>query len=647
MWRHPRWLRRRLADTPPSAEPLDAWRDTVLVVDVKLPSESLEDRYYAHDLGGTTVLRWAIDRFLESTGHRAPIVVCLPAAEQARAAAALEGAASLASVWASPAFGEARELLRAAAIRSAERLVFVDLSASLLPPAALLQSVGTHRSQRAQVSVVRGLPCTQPPVVADRWVLERVARGIHAGATVKSVLATCERVPFLQVRQVAPVAEQQQDENGWPFSPRFDTVEGVAILKEVVRRAAAPLADGDLLRIWTEVVRDTSDTELREARCRARTGPPTGTVRGPVLLAALPSALSGGEESCVVLAAAVRERFGREWPMTALVAQPGVFVDRLRAAGVHTIVPRRQLDQPSMANYLQCCALLDQIGPGIVHANSVLGVPLSCAIENRQVPLVQHVRVANERLFELAEQIRAAAAVIAVSRYVGQRVVRLGVDASKVHVIHNGVSPGFVAAMSGPHDPIRRQCGIADSAVVLLMVARFVRNKRHDVAIDVLARLRSDGDVHLLLVGEAGPGGGLLEQVRERIVRQRLTERVHFLGFRADMPALYAAADLVLFPSEDDPLPRAILEAMAARVPIVAALSGGAPELLVDADSGMLAPPGDADALAEAVRHLLGDAALRERLAAAAFRRASAQFTAAACAEKTAAVYQRVLSPLV
>jgi glycosyltransferase involved in cell wall biosynthesis len=106
-----------------------------------------------------------------------------------------------------------------------------------------------------------------------------------------------------------------------------------------------------------------------------------------------------------------------------------------------------------------------------------------------------------------------------------------------------------------------------------------------------------------------------------------MADRVHLAGQRQDVPDLLAAADVFVMPSLWEGLPLAILEAMLAQKAIVASVTSGIPEAINDGQEGLLVPPGDEAALAEALGRVLSDAALRSRLAAQARARALREFT--------------------
>ena len=240
-------------------------------------------------------------------------------------------------------------------------------------------------------------------------------------------------------------------------------------------------------------------------------------------------------------------------------------------AGATVSVANRDFARGSVDNYHYCAGALDRIQPTIVHAHSLAGLPFCCAVADRGVPFVQHVHLATETaLVPLTDQIRFASVVIAVSAFVKERVIRLGIDPEKVHVIHNGTIMSPIADPdAGVRRAVRSACTVPEDARIMLLVARYSANKRHDVAVEALALARARGaDLYLLLAGEVfADGQQVFEDLTIRIRRLGLQDRVRFLGFRRDMAGLYAAADVVVLPSEDDPLPMTVLEAMAAGIP--------------------------------------------------------------------------------
>jgi glycosyltransferase involved in cell wall biosynthesis len=119
-------------------------------------------------------------------------------------------------------------------------------------------------------------------------------------------------------------------------------------------------------------------------------------------------------------------------------------------------------------------------------------------------------------------------------------------------------------------------------------------------------------DHHLWLAGE----GPLDESLRRLVKDMGVAERVRFLGWRADTPALYAACDAFVCPSRHEPFGNIIVEAWAQRVPVVATRSEGPGTLIEDGATGLLVPVDDAAAFAAAIRRLAAEPGLADRVAA-------------------------------
>jgi glycosyltransferase involved in cell wall biosynthesis len=186
-------------------------------------------------------------------------------------------------------------------------------------------------------------------------------------------------------------------------------------------------------------------------------------------------------------------------------------------------------------------------------------------------------------------------------------------------VVHNGV-PGPDGAVAPPVPGTPRR---------VVLVGRLSPRKGSDVAVEAVALLRDEGwDVDLTLCGSIFPGYEWFEaDLRSRIAAGGLTDRVHLAGYtNPTWPAL-AAAEVVLVPSRAEPFGNTAVEAQHAGRPVIASDVQGLREIVTPEETGLLVPPGDARALADAIARVLGDAELAARLAEAGRRSASEQFT--------------------
>ena len=202
---------------------------------------------------------------------------------------------------------------------------------------------------------------------------------------------------------------------------------------------------------------------------------------------------------------------------------------------------------------------------------------------------------------------RASDRVLVNALCIRDLLVREGVEPDRVAVVRNGVDlealdreareppastppPGsWIACVANMHHPVKGQTDLL-------------------VAFRELVRTRPDA--RLLLVG-----GGVRQGILEKLARELgVADRVHFLGFRRDVPALLARATLSVSPSHAEGLSNAILEAMASRLPVVATAVGGTPELVRDGVNGLLVPPGSPGALARRMSEALADGSRGRRM---------------------------------
>jgi glycosyltransferase involved in cell wall biosynthesis len=225
---------------------------------------------------------------------------------------------------------------------------------------------------------------------------------------------------------------------------------------------------------------------------------------------------------------------------------------------------------------------------------------------------------------------------LAVSGAIAEELVeRLGWPAAKIEVSYNAVDPERAAVAAPPG--LREQLGGSATGTLVLTPARLDAQKGHRVLLEAATEVP---DACFLLAGEGPEREGLEARARELGVE----DRVRFLGRREDVPQLLAAADLFALPSLYEGSSLAVLEAMAAGTPVVSSAIGGTDELIEDGRSGLLVPPGDAEALAAALRRALDDRELREALATRARERVDAGLTRTQNAERVTTVYRELLA---
>lgn len=201
--------------------------------------------------------------------------------------------------------------------------------------------------------------------------------------------------------------------------------------------------------------------------------------------------------------------------------------------------------------------------------------------------------------------------VIATYDALYERLRRRGYRA---YLSYNGIDVARFAPNERLRETARRQLGLASSAVVLLMLGTVNRQKGMWLGLESFFRLAPRyPDLHLVVVGD-GPD---LPSLRRRLAAMPVSGRAHLVGAvpLADVPAFYAAGDVFLYPTlRMEGLPLAILEALAAGLPVVASRRGGIPSAVKEEETGFLVPPGDPRALEQAVERLLDNPALARAL---------------------------------
>jgi glycosyltransferase involved in cell wall biosynthesis len=234
--------------------------------------------------------------------------------------------------------------------------------------------------------------------------------------------------------------------------------------------------------------------------------------------------------------------------------------------------------------------------------------------------------------------VRAASARIAVSHAVVESFTPLGVDPADCTVIPNGVD---LKAFDAPptRGSVMRSLHLPDDAVLVAAVGRLAPEKGFDRLIGAAHKLLNEcPKCRFVLAGE-GPEHASLEELAKP-----LGDRFHLLGRYEAVYGLISAADIVVIPSVEEGQGIVALEAMAAGKPVAAARVGGLIETVVHGETGILVQDGAEDGLAEAIKSLAGDAALRQRMGAAGHKRAKELYSLEGMVSKTLAVYSAVCS---
>lgn len=325
--------------------------------------------------------------------------------------------------------------------------------------------------------------------------------------------------------------------------------------------------------------------------------------------------------------------------LAVFFCEPGPLVSRVRDLGIHAEVlawnratPRPWRTAQGLLAAARLKRHLRRHAVGALIANTYNDFLLAGPVARRLgVPVLWRSRADVFPNAEPAERPALArfvsghaARVLTTTVYDQRAIVEAGVPPDRVHLVRQGVDPRvYHDADGGRRHRARTAFGLPSRALVAGFVARLVPQKGHLVFFEALERVvRKQPEVRALVVGDAQADGSDPDGYRSRLRRAvndlRLAERVVFTGFREDVADLLAAMDLFVHAALKEPFGTAIVEAMAAGKPVIASRTPGPEEIVEDGITGLLTPPGDAAALAEAMLAVLGNSALAARLAGAA-----------------------------
>lgn len=352
----------------------------------------------------------------------------------------------------------------------------------------------------------------------------------------------------------------------------------------------------------------------------------------------------------------------RGWPVTIYCTNRlGTFADRLRGAGIEVLGPpiERRAGHQNIALRLGAAAAagaslyraIRQRRPEIVHfflpEPYIVGAPSAVLLGVPIRIMSRRGRNHYQRKWPGAATIeqrlhRHMTAVVANSRRVVADLLDEGCEPARVAMIYNGVGLDGAGA---PVDraAVRRSLGLPEHGLVVIVVASLIGYKGHSDLLRGLAGVAAElpQPWSLVCVGrDEGEGPELARQARAH----GFAGNVHFLGARNDVATLLGASDLAVLPSHEEGFANAVIEGMAAGLPVLATDVGGNPEAVVDGETGFIVPPHDPSALGAAVLRLARDPSLRAAFGRAGRQRAEQHFTLEACITAYDELYRRLLA---
>jgi glycosyltransferase involved in cell wall biosynthesis len=362
-------------------------------------------------------------------------------------------------------------------------------------------------------------------------------------------------------------------------------------------------------------------------------------------LALLPWLIANSADACVALF--------EDGPFRTLLEDRGVAVEVLtlstlkkvrRESGIGPVL----LALPAIVSLYRRLAKL-AAGFEVLYANSQKAFLVAALAKRRNQPLVWHLRdILTDQHFHpmLRKAVvfagnRYASVIIANSHATAESFIAAGGLRDKIWVVHDGISPRPFDNID-PHalEALGREVGSGIRPIIGVF-GRLSPWKGQHILLEALSGIPH---AHVVLVGDALFGEtAYVETLRVRARQPDITGRVHFLGFRQDIPGLMKSMDLIVHTSTSpEPFGLVIVEAMLAGKPVIATRGGGAVEIVSDGTNGLLVSPGSVPELRAAIERLLGDRALANRLGQAGRSRAEEAFSLAALFEGISGLLQQL-----
>jgi glycosyltransferase involved in cell wall biosynthesis len=358
--------------------------------------------------------------------------------------------------------------------------------------------------------------------------------------------------------------------------------------------------------------------------------------------------LGGGERHLADLARALHER-GHE-VYAALPARSPLRreLDTLPASNIFSLPLRNALD---FGSALELARLMREHQIEIAHAHVARDYTLA-ALAVRQWPqaklvITRHVLFRLNRLHSIT--FRQVQRVIAVSHAVGRALTAQKIfPATKIKVIPNGIDfRRFDASLEGfDREAFRRRMNIPQGSFLIGTVGEIKRQKGHEEFLRAATIIsRENKATHFIIAGADSTRTGEHLAALERLISELgLTNRVHFTGWLDEVAPLMAALDVYVSASRTESFGLAMVEAMAAGLPVVATATEGALEIIDNKETGVIVPVDDYEALAARVLYLLKDEDERARLGASANSRARERFDFKRMVDETEKVYSEAMN---
>jgi len=286
---------------------------------------------------------------------------------------------------------------------------------------------------------------------------------------------------------------------------------------------------------------------------------------------------------------------------------------------VPLVPPRRALEWAKLARFFlaywpsvfRVAQVIRALQADVVHVNTLFNLQGAVAARLARRPLVWHVRelVPESRLVSLLLRLVSVVATraVAISSAVGDSLDGCG---DRRRTVFDGIDPALYDGLDPDGADLRAELGLAPDRPIVVTVGRLEPWKGQHVLVEAIPDILADhSDAVLLFVGAPAVNKpGYADALADRCQALGVTGSVRFTGMRHDVPAILAAANVLVLPSvTPEPFGLTVIEAMAARCPVVATAAGGPLDTVTDGDTGYLVPANDPHAIAERVCRVLAD----------------------------------------
>jgi len=235
--------------------------------------------------------------------------------------------------------------------------------------------------------------------------------------------------------------------------------------------------------------------------------------------------------------------------------------------------------------------------------------------------------------------VRQADRLIAVSEDIVRKMKLAGIGGEKIRLIENGIDLDRFTG-NGSASRTKESLGIKKEAIVIGTVGSLTREKGHAYLLDAVPKVieKFPGGVFLIV------GDGTERESLERMVdKLKIRNKAIFTGIRRDIPEILSMLDVFVLPSLNEGLPMALLEAQAARVPTIATRVGAIPHVIEDGTTGILIPPKDSQAIAQAIMVVLSDKKFASEIAQKGFERVRDNFSSKKMGDKYLSIYKELI----